>query len=283
MTDVTGYVVRMARALILGAGGTAGALWQAGLVEGFRRAGTDLGDADLVVATGASPVTGALVLSDLDLERSIREVVAVLLAGPSADVEADRLLHVIDVLADPSVPADERRQRVGRMARGSHTAAAHRMDDVLAVLPSGDWPDRLLVPTVDVESGARAVWGRDGAATLAEAFRASDALPTVFPPVEIGGRHHMNGIVYSQTHADLAAGHDRVVVLAPLRHVLGGALLAEEIGGLGAARSLVVGPGGASREIFAVGVIDTVTGTAPFHAGLRDAEAYAADVAEVWS
>ncbi|POM26518.1 hypothetical protein BTM25_09190 [Actinomadura rubteroloni] len=273
----------MARALILGAGGTAGALWQAGLAEGFRRAGTDLGGADLVVGTAASPVIGALLLSDLDLERSIKEIVTVLLAGPSADVEADRLLQVIDVLADPSVPADERRRRVGRMARGSHTAAGHRMDDVLAVLPSGDWPDRLLVPTVDADSGERAVWGRDGTATLAEAFRASDALPTVFPPVEIGGRRHMNGVVYSHTHADLATGHERVIVLAPLRHVLGGALLAEEIGRLDAARTLVIGPGAETREIFAAGVVDPETGTAPFYAGLRDAEHYAADVAEIWS
>jgi NTE family protein len=52
------------------------------------------------------------------------------------------------------------------------------------------------------------------AAPLADAIAASGALPGVWAPIEIGGRHYMDGGMYSTDNADLAANFDRVLVIA---------------------------------------------------------------------
>jgi NTE family protein len=41
------------RALVLSGGGTAGGAWMLGLIDGLRKHGVDLGDADLIVGTSA--------------------------------------------------------------------------------------------------------------------------------------------------------------------------------------------------------------------------------------
>jgi NTE family protein len=58
----------MTSALVLGGGGVAGIAWEAGIIDGLRRAGTDLGAADLIVGTSAGSVVGTAVRQDADLE-----------------------------------------------------------------------------------------------------------------------------------------------------------------------------------------------------------------------
>ena len=50
---------------------------------------------------------------------------------------------------------------------------------------------------------------------LVDAVAASCAVPCVWPPVTIGGHRYMDGGVRSGTNADLAVGHDVVVVITP--------------------------------------------------------------------
>ena len=45
-------------AVVLGPGGPAGTAWLAGLAAGLRRAGVDLGAADLIVGTSAGAIVG---------------------------------------------------------------------------------------------------------------------------------------------------------------------------------------------------------------------------------
>ena len=56
-------------AVVLGPGGPAGTAWLAGLAEGLRREGVDLGAADLIVGTSAGAIVGAILASGGDLAR----------------------------------------------------------------------------------------------------------------------------------------------------------------------------------------------------------------------
>ncbi|MFC0040814.1 patatin-like phospholipase family protein [Actinomadura rayongensis] len=268
----------MRRALVLGSGAVAGALWQAGMVEGLRRAGTDLGAADLVTGCSAGAYVAALLAHGADLPRVVADLAAA--RPPHEDSgQVDRLARLYDtlgVLADDSFPPGERRRRVGAAAVRADTAdGTARINGLIDRLPARDWPDRpLLLPAVDVASGDRVVWRRGGAAPFEPALRAAVATPTMFPPVEIAGRRYMDGAVYSHTHADLAAGHERVVVLAPMRQLQSDA---------GSAAATVVGPDAEAAEVFDIELFDQFPGMASYEAGLRQAAVQAPAVARAWS
>ena len=83
------------------------------------------------------------------------------------------------------------------------------------------------IVAVDLDSGRRVVFGRDGSppATVAEAARASCAVPAYFEPAEIGGRRYVDGGVHSTTNADLVGPErpDLVLVSAPMSAARGAA------------------------------------------------------------
>ncbi len=58
--------------------------------------------------------------------------------------------------------------------------------------------------------------GRDTGWPLLDAVAASCAVPGVHPPITVGGRRLVDGGLRSPTDADLAAGCDRVLVVAPV-------------------------------------------------------------------
>src|SRR5919197_189349 len=51
----------MSRALVLAGGGVAGIAWMLGVIDGLRRHGLDLAEADLIVGTSAGSCAGAVV------------------------------------------------------------------------------------------------------------------------------------------------------------------------------------------------------------------------------
>jgi NTE family protein len=78
---------------------------------------------------------------------------------------------------------------------------------------------------VDLESGDRVAFGRDGAPTtdVARAVRASCAIPAFFAPVRIDGRRYVDGGVWSVSNLDLVAGQelDLVVCINPMSSLEG--------------------------------------------------------------
>ncbi|MEO5876319.1 MAG: patatin-like phospholipase family protein, partial [Streptosporangiaceae bacterium] len=66
----------MSRALVLGGGGVAGIGWEAGLVTGLRKAGVDLGEADVIIGTSAGSVVGTMIAQGADLEATIADTAA---------------------------------------------------------------------------------------------------------------------------------------------------------------------------------------------------------------
>ena len=116
------------------------------------------------------------------------------------------------------------RVRAGSLAAAvlpeGRTSMGHIADPLDAVF--GDsWPAApTWIVAVDLDSGRRVVFGRDGAppATTAEAVRASCAIPAYYEPAVIGGRRHVDGGVHSTTNADLVGRErpDLVLVSAPM-------------------------------------------------------------------
>ena len=82
------------------------------------------------------------------------------------------------------------------------------------------WDGRLRVVAVDRDTGRRVVFGAPGAprASVADAVRASCAVPWVFAPVRIGGRTYVDGGAWSATNLDVVDGRPglSVLVLNPL-------------------------------------------------------------------
>lgn len=88
---------------------------------------------------------------------------------------------------------------------------------IAARVPREDWPDRpLLITAVDAVTGELTAFDAASGVSLVDAVGASCAVPGVWPPVTIAGRRWIDGGIRSPANADLAAGCDRIVVLAPI-------------------------------------------------------------------
>jgi len=77
------------------------------------------------------------------------------------------------------------------------------------------------VTAVDAATGEFRTFDRDSGVPLVQAVAASCAVPGVYPPVTIGGRRYVDGGMRSAANVDLAAGVERVVVLAVLTSNVG--------------------------------------------------------------
>ncbi|SDR06050.1 patatin-like phospholipase family protein [Thermostaphylospora chromogena] len=276
----------MTKALILGGGGVAGVAWEAGVVTGLARGGVDLRDADLIVGTSAGSVVGTLIAADADLERFVVHQAAVDPALDSMTVPAPGAdpMAAFAILADQTLDPAEARRRVGAMAMAAPVAAnGERLIALGEQLPVKKWPDRrLLITAVEVESGARKVWERDSDVPLASAVASSCTVPCIFPPVRIGDHHYMDGGVYSDTNADLAAGASAAVVLDPMGYVLPRESLRRELDALGTDNHTVVTPDAAAAKVFGENVLDPALWRPAFDAGLAQAQQVRDAVAEVW-
>ncbi|MGH3871024.1 MAG: patatin-like phospholipase family protein [Pseudonocardiaceae bacterium] len=278
------------RALVLGSGGITGIAWELGMLAGLAEHGIDLRDADLVVGTSAGAVAGALVTSDVDLE----ELYAGQLAPPGPDRPARMGIATLVRWGWAVACARGSQQvgaRVGRMALATATVPeAERRGIIEARLGARSWPQRsLLITAVDAESGELAVFAQDSrvggvAVTLVDAVAASCSVPGVWPPTTIGGRRWIDGGVRSTTNADLAAGHDRVVVLAPITRGFRPATGAP--GQVAALRErtrvALVTPDTAARRAFGRNVLDLARRAPAARAGRAQAGSVAGEVARVW-
>ena len=76
------------------------------------------------------------------------------------------------------------------------------------------WPEkRVLIVTVNADTGERRAFDRDSGIDLVDAVIASTA-SFGWPPTLFQGEHYIDGGFYSSDNADLAAGFDRVMILA---------------------------------------------------------------------
>ncbi len=271
------------KALVLGGGGITGIAWELGLLAGLRQLGTDLAGADLIVGTSAGAYVGALLATgaDLDAAAAGTERIEVEL---SPRIDPVLLAQGWSVLTDRSLQPRQMRARLGGLARsapvGDDTAHVARF---AATLPAHGWParPRLVVTAVDTATGDLAAWDAGARVPLPAAVAASCALPGVFPPVRVGDGWFMDGGVRSVTNADLAAGAEAVVVVAPT----GGMFRtspAAELRALGAPRGLLVTPDDTARAAIGGNILDPGRRGPALAAGVAQASAVAAAVAAAW-
>ncbi len=205
------------RALVLGGGGVTGIAWMTGLLLGLAEVGVDLTTADLIIGTSAGSVVGAQIASGMPLN----DLYARQLADAGGEIAARmRFIDILRFVGMSALPGDPQRARarLGHAALRARTVPAEQRRAVIAQrLPSHGWPDRpLRIAAVDAESGAAMIFDRTSGVDLVDAVGASCAVPLVWPPVTIAGRHYVDGGIRSVANVDLARGYDRVVVLAPI-------------------------------------------------------------------
>lgn len=79
---------------------------------------------------------------------------------------------------------------------------------------------RLVVVATDLDSGAAARFGEPGLdhVPISQAVQASSALPGLYSPVEIDGRHYVDGVLLKTLHASVAleAGSELLICINPI-------------------------------------------------------------------
>lgn len=293
----------MSRALVLGGGGPVGIAWECGLIAGLAQAGVDLGTADFILGTSAGSFVGARLALGADaatLAEPILAEAARAKAEPKTDAPPRRPADLTFLMqkmteAQSSVrnPAEVRAE-IGRWALAAETpdeeAFIASFGRSFAGLPHDHWPARGYACTaVDAETGGFQLWTKDSGVGVTRAVASSCSVPGVYPPVTLKGRRYIDGGMRSATNADLAAGHELVILVA-LR-IAGGAAagplaarLDEEIASLreGAAEVVLVTPDEASQAAFGVNLMDFRRRPDAVHAGLAQGAALASEIYPLW-
>jgi NTE family protein len=268
----------------------AGIAWELGVLAGLRDAGVDATGADIVVGTSAGSAVGAQIRSGVDLEElfAAQQIPADQSSERPVEFDMEELFAAVADAARGAADVREVRARVGARALAAGTVPeADRRAIIAARLPTQEWPDRpLLVTAVDAHTGDDIVFDRASGVPLVDAIAASCAVPGVWPPVTIGGRRFIDGGMRSFTSADLAAGHERVLVLAPMPDVqipLAGGL-SDEIALLEEhSRVLVIAPDEPSLSAMGRNPLDPATRAPSAGAGRRQAAALADAARALWS
>ncbi|HEY0450787.1 patatin-like phospholipase family protein [Actinophytocola sp.] len=270
------------RALVLGGGGITGIAWEWGILAGLAAAGVRLGEADLVVGTSAGSVVGTQVASGLDVQERYESQ----LEPPDGEIAATIGTGVLLRYGLAMIgPRARTRARIGRYATRARTGstAEERVAVIESRLPVRDWPDRLLrVTAVDVEDGKFRAFDKDSGVPLVRAVAASCAVPGVWPPVAVDGHRYMDGGVRSGANADLAAGYERVVVVAPLPRGLGISAQSEVEALRARSRVTLVTPSGAALKAFGRNVLDPAKRADAARAGLAQSADVVDQVRAVW-
>ncbi|QIQ05912.1 patatin-like phospholipase family protein [Streptomyces liangshanensis] len=276
-------------ALVLGGGGITGVAWTIGVLHGLRLAGTDLTTADLIVGTSAGSVVGAQIAAGThDLEALYERQLA-----PPGDERPARLgpavlfryARAMLVSRTPEAYG----QRIGRYALAAAAgleAEADRRAVIASRIMVDSWPERALVVTaVDALTGELRAFDRESGVPVVDAVAASCAVPGVWPPVTVEGRKWIDGGMHSPANAQLAAGYDRVVVIAPVGSgsgVVAGPQSQAAALVAGGARVEVVTPGAAAKKAIGHNVLDPGRRAGAARAGVVQGGGVVGVVGVVW-
>lgn len=274
-------------ALVLGAGGSTGGAWETGILHGLAEAGVDLSTAGLVIGSSAGALVGAQLASGL---LGLPELYARQLADPQGETggklgTAALMRYARAVLTSRTPEAYG--QKLARMARETRTAisAAERQEMIACRLLSPDWPERQLrITAVRADTGELHIFDKDSGVPLADAVTASCAVPAVWPVATIDGQDWIDGGVYSPANVHLAAGYERVVVIAPTasgnKVIVSPRSQATDLEAKGA-RVVVITPDAAAKKAFGRNVLDPSRRAAAARAGLAQSAAHTEAVAAV--
>lgn len=320
----------MRKALVLSGGGPVGIAWQTGVAAGLRRGGVDLAGADLIVGTSAGSAVGAQIALGRDMESALARydqagdraaaeparraqsapgpgAGAAGNGGAAADVSAGarsgaggvggmaRLMELMAKAAVAEGPPEEARAEIGRFALDAATGPEERFVEAFRYLAGESWPLRYRCTAVDALTGEFVVWDGSRGEPLDRAVASSCAVPGIFPPITVNGRRYIDGGMRSGASVDLAAGHDRVLVLTLMsgsRMAAGDprmeryrARMESETAAVTEAGGEVrtVGPDAAAAGIMGVNLMDPSVSPAAARAGAAQCESLAAELEAWWA
>jgi NTE family protein len=291
------------QALVLGGGGSTGNAWLIGVIAGLLDAGLDVTTADLTIGTSAGSTAAAqlaganpseLMAATLAAVPKQRTGVARPHRGrvPIIPME-DHLQRLRKLIASAEDAADMRRA-VGTAALENEAASdgswqAQWRATVASRLPSQSWPQRSInITAVDAQTGEPVVFDRDSGVDLVDAVAASCAGGGL--PYRIGDAAYVDGGYRANAeNADLAAGHERVLVLSPLggRTLLPldwGMHLAAQVDELraGGSRVETIFPDSSSEHLFGAKSMDVSLRPPAAQAGYDQGKALAEQLTEFW-
>lgn len=266
-----------------------GGAWELGVLHGLAEAGADLGSADLIVGSSVGAVVGARVASG---QGGVAELYEREVGGSAPDEPAARLgvgkvsRYALAVLT--SRTPEEYGRKLGRLALGAATVdeAARRATVGRRLAPVTEWPERrLLITAVDALTGELTAHDKNGGAALVDAVTASCAIPGLWPAATLGGRRWIDGGLHSTANAHLAAGYERVVIIAPSasgnKVILSPARQGADLAAAGA-RVEVITPDKASKQAFGRNTLDPARRAPAARAGRAQAAAHASAVVALW-
>lgn len=206
------------RAIVLGGGGVAGIAWELGVLSAFEDAGVDLGAADLVVGTSAGSVVGTFVRHGGIAQAFAQQTapVATTYEEP-APIDTQAVQQQIGQALAGATSEQDARARLGRLAQqvAEGQTGEERVATFSETLPSTVWPERALgITAIDAVDGSFHVLSAADGVPLSRAVAASCSVPVVWSPVDVDGRPYIDGGMRSATNADVAAGYERVLVIA---------------------------------------------------------------------
>lgn len=218
--------------LVLGGGGITGAAYELATLMALELAtGWNPNDAEVVVGTSSGSFVTALVRNDaLNLDSLVQ-------AGDERPDVADRIKGHLYRRGGVSTAMTKwvrhgiapglRRPGLtlflGSPAPYHSGGLAGWVTSAIGEDAANSWPNRpTAIVAYDIEARERAVFGAENGPEvgMADAVAASTAIPLLFRPYPIKGRHYVDGGVASGTHADLVLGSskplDLVLIVAPM-------------------------------------------------------------------
>jgi NTE family protein len=204
--------------LVLAGGGYAASAWEIGLITGMADAGLDVRNADLFVGTSSGSRVALHLASGVAHEEVYQRRVRP--GPPSAErppvVDWVELRDGVARAKQAGGGSTEILRRIGSLALAATLGrnGSTRREIVAAQLPMETWPEqKVLIVTVNADTGERRAFDRNSGIDLVDAVIASTA-SFGWPPTLFQGQHYIDGGFYSTDNADLAAGFDRVMILA---------------------------------------------------------------------
>jgi NTE family protein len=291
------------KALVLSGGGSVGIAWEIGVAAGLSRHGVDLRTADFIVGTSAGSAVGAQLAVGRDLDQLARRyhdagrraTESTAGSGAPSGQQVAKLLELVTATMTGDGPAEVRRAAVGRFALDADAMPEDAYVALFRYLKGEPWPDRFVCPAVDALSGEFVVWGSRAGVELDRAVASSCAVPGLFAPITINGRRYFDGGFRSATNADLAIGHDSVLIVSVLSaaraagtvdpRLSPGRQLDDEVAALTASGSVVavIAADDAAARAMGGNLMDPSAGRAAVDEGIRQGEAEADRLAEFWS
>jgi NTE family protein len=277
------------RALVLGGGGLSGIAWETGMLAGLAAAGADVSPADYVLGTSAGATVAAQLGSGLPLTDLLERQTVPELQSAELSPDIGRVVELMESweklpLQYPD-PAELRRE-VGQRALAVQTVPeAARRAVIAGRLPRHSWPARkLAVVAVEARTGDVRVFDQASGADLVDAVAASCAIPGIWPPVTIGTGRYIDGGTRSAVNADLAAGYQRVLILAPMADPSLDGQVAGLIQGAGdgAVQVQVLAPDDDSLAAMGINPLDPGVRAPVARAGYAQGQRAAAGVGRLW-